>query len=647
MLQRRSKTPSFTPQKDQELNWPTFNGGWNNLFKPTELNGNELAQADNLMLIGKGTPTGRWGSQTYNLAGSGRVRLLDAYYNSTTSTNYLLTVTDSGFLTKKSGASYAIIAGASFASGANFQSAELGGNTYIASASYNFVKFDGSNLIPYTSIANPTNVSVAQLSAASGFNTYSWIITANSITGETIGSVAKTLASLPLDLTLTSIKVSWNTVSAAPSVVTGYNVYRGTPGNETLLATLDPSSIQYIDVGKATANTIFPPLVNTSGGLNAKYVLRVDDRLVLAGIPGDPSKVYVSGRYPYHDRFTAIYGGGYVYVSPNDGDDITGLGITHLQTTTPLIIVFKNRSTHVLSLDTITLGNFSILDIKSVVLTNSFGCSSGDTAVQVENDYFAFGNKGLYSTGQEAQFFNQIRSNEISTRIRSYIQNLSPTDLSEANAAYIDYKYILSFPTKRETIIYDRQRMAFMGPWKTPFGITKWLKYFDATGSETWLAGCDDGYVRQFSSGLSTDSGTAIAKTLRTKKEDLGSWNMMKILKYFYFLLRNVKGSVTVNLRLEGRNGNTVTAKTATITSQLGTSGWGIDSWGSIQFGQSSAVITLTGDELARYSQIFSQYRVLQVEVVTTSANSNFELLSIRSTSTSLGPASLPSSLKV
>ena len=654
-LQRRRGIPSFRPPNDIELNWETFAGGWNALFKPTELRPNELTQSDNLMLVGKGTPTGRWGSVTYNLAGTGRVRLLDAYYNSLTSTNHFLSITDAGYMVKKSGASYALITGASFASGYNYQSVELGGNTYIASASQNFIKYDGNQLIPYTALSTPTNVSVAQLSAASGFNTYSWVITATSQTGETLGSVAKTLASLPLDLSLTAIKISWNTVSAAASVLSGYNIYRGFPGDETLIDSVGADAVQYTDIGNAASNTIFPPQADTTAGPKAKYILKLDDRIVLAGIKGDPSKVLISARYPYHDRFTALDGGGYCYVSPNDGDDITGLGLANIQTTTPLLVVYKNYSTHLVGLDVLTLGNYKILDPIPHLLTSSFGSSSGDTIIGVENDTFAFGRKGLYSTGQEPQYLNQIRTNEISARIRPYIQNLSDVDFKEASAAYLDYKYILSFPTKKETIIYDRQRGAFMGPWKTPFGITKWFKHIDESGSERWIAGCDDGYNREFSSAYISDSGTAIVKLGRTAKSDFGNWSTFKILKYFYFLLRNVRGSVTVSLRLETRDGNTVTAKTATISSSLGSSGWGADtSWGDTGgaskgggWGQTDATVSITGDELARYAQIFKQCRVLQVEFSSTGANSNFEFLSVRATAQSLGPSSLPSTLKV
>lgn len=641
------KPPRFIPQQDTEVNWDTFSGGWNNLFKPTELQSNELAQADNLMLVGKGTPTGRWGSTKYFLAGSGSVRGLGAFYNSSASQNYLLSVTDLGLLTKKNGASYTAITGASFASGQPVQMTQISNTMFLVSPNTPLVKFDGTNLVPYTSLNPPGSVLASMLSFASGFTTYSWIVSTIGAAGETIGSTAKTLASLPLDLTKTSIFVSWAPASSAPSTVRSFSIFRGFPGEETLLAGVGPTQTTYIDTGEPTSDTVYPSLTNRTAGPIAKYILRFNDRIVLSGISGDPTLVLISAKYPDVDRFDAIDGGGRCYVSPNDGDDVTGLGMSNIQTTSPLIVVYKKNSTHVISLDTVQLGSFVILDPHVYLQSSSVGASSGDTVVAVENDTYAFGNKGLYSTGQMAQYLNQVRSNEISARVRTYIQGLTAADINAASAAYIDYKYVISFPFIKETLVFDVQRGAFMGPWKTPFGITKWLRYFDETGAEKYLAGRDDAYVTEFSSAYISDDGTAIAKLGRTKKEDLGSWNMMKILKYFYFLLRNVRGSVTVNLRIEERSGNTVTTKTATIASDLGNGGWGSDQWGSQQFGQTSATIVVSGDELARFAQIYKQMRVVQVEFSASGANSQFEFLGIRMTASSLGPSSLPSSLKV
>ena len=646
MSLRATKPQQFKPQNDSKLDWPTFNGGWNSLSKPTELKSNELAQTDNLMLVGQGTPTGRWGSTEYFLAGTGNVRLLHSYYKSTTSTNHLLAVTDSGLMVKKNNASYTIITGASFASGYNMQAVELGGKSYIAGNTKNLVQYNGSALLPYPQLDAPLSLNATLLSYASGFNTYSYIVDAQSQTGRTLGSVAKTLASLPLNLAGAAVKVSWAAVSAAPSVLTGYNIYRGFPGEETLIGKVGPAATEFLDDALPQSETIFPATTNETAGVKAKYIVKLQDRTVLAGIDGDPSKVVISARYPFQDRYTAVDGGAWVYVSPDDGEDITGLDITSITTTNPLIIVYKANSKHVIQLDTVTLGNYVILDPHVTLLTAASGCSSGDTVCSVETDSYSFGRKGLYSTGQEAQYLNQIRSNEITARIRPYIQNLSEADFREACAAYIDYKYVLSFPSRRETIIFDRQRGAFMGPWKTPFGITKWHKYIDETGTERWLAGCTDGYVREFSPSYFTDSGTAIAKTLRTKKDDFKSWSTMKILKLVYFLFRNVRGSVTVSLRLEERSGNTTTAKTATITSSLGDGGWGSDKWGTQPWGSSEATVQLSGDELVKFSLMYKTFRVMQIEVTTTSANSNFEFLSFSATAQDLGPQSLPASRK-
>ena len=657
------KIAKFTPSKDTDTRWSTFNGGLNTLFKPTELKPNELSQADNIMYIGFGTPTGRWGSQLYNQVGEGgRVRLLDAYYNSNTSSNFLLSVSDSGFMTKKSGASYSLITGASFPSGYNMQSTELANNTYIAAASQNFIRFDGTNLLPYISLGIPTNVSVAQLSAASGFTTYSWLVTGISPTGETIPSVAAMLASLPLDLTQTTVRVSWNTLAPSGVSLSSYNLYRGLPGNETWLASIAPTQTQYIDTGLDAAQTIFPPLSDKSAGIKAKYILKFGDRLILAGVAGDPSVVFVSGSYPSQDSFSVIDGGTYFYVSPNDGQDITGLGIAGNQAIgDPLppsaILIFKGNSVYRAQLATFTLGNYHPLSATVSMLTDSSGASNGDTVVQAENDTYYFGRKGLYSVGLEAQFLNQVRTNELSFRVRDYARGLSVQDYNEATAVFVDNKYLVSFPTRGEVLMYDRERQAF-ALWKTPYGITKFLKYFDATGIETWIAGTNSTgsgtglatmvpTLQQLSPSFISDNGTAIGKIVRTRKEDMGNWSVMKTLKLFYVLFRNVRGNVNINLRIEDKTGNTIQAKSFSIAGQLGTGGFGDDQWGSQEWGQSEATVVLTGDEIARYSNMYKNCRVFQTEITASDANANFEFLQVRVTSQPLGDQSLPTTMKI
>lgn len=646
----QTRVPQFKPRKSITLEWDDFSGGWNNIFRPTELKPNELAEATNIMLTGRGVPTGRWGSSTYNTTGSGYVRSLGAYVNTSTGANDLLAITDSGLLTKKSGASYSIITGASFASGYDSEMTQLGNNMYFVGGNRELTKYNGTSLLNYPTISKPTALGASNFSGASGSTIYSWRVSALSQVGETIASEAVQLSNLPFDLTTTLVYLSWTGTSAASGVLRGYNLYRGTPGEESYIASVDKDTTKFWDNGFLQSDTLLLPTSDTTGGPNAKYILKFDDRLIFAGIDGDDSLVFVSGRYPYQDRLHWSYGGTYVRVAPDDGESIKGLGIAGSNvkggSVPASILVFKNNSTYAVVLKSVSLGNYALTDAQFQKLA-PVGCVNNKTVVQVENDTFFLDRKGLYSVGSEPNFLNEIRSKELSSRIRTYMRGLSQTDYDEASAGYIDSKYILSFASKRETIIYDYERRCFLGPWKTPWGVTRWLRYFDSTGDEQYLAGTDTGEVKEFSPSYNTDSGTVIAKTLRTRKEDFGDWSVMKVIKLFNVLFRNVKGSVSVNIRLEDRNGVVVTTKSFNITGSTGVGGYGTDQWGDFQYGLTNNSIAIEGEEILRWTQLYKTARVMQVEVITTTGSSNFEFLGVRTTAQPMASGGLNPTTRV
>lgn len=649
-MRLNTKIPAYRPSKDLEIDYQDFGGGWNNIFRPTELKPNELAQADNLLLTGKGIPTGRWGSENYFTAGSGNVRLINSYEVPTTGVSDLLALTDDGYLVEKSGASYAVITGASFPSGYNAQSEQLGGYLYVAHPERPLARYDGTDLISYTTLPTPSGIAVSMLSGASGTTTWSWRVTALSAVGETVGSTAITLSNLEIDLDDCLFRVAWSTISAASGVLKGYTVYRGLPGNETYIGTAGVNETSFMDYGTAQSDLMFPPNADTTGGPKAKHILKFDDRLVLAGIENDPTLVLISGRYPYQDRFNWADGGGYIRINPDGGDSITGLGISGSQTqggTTPAsVLVFMENSVHQLVLKSLSVGNYLLLDPQSQILAPT-GCSSADTVIAVDNNTFYFGRNGLFTIGSEASYLNQIRTREISARIRPYIRGLAKTDFENATAGYIDYKYLLSFPAKKETIVYDFERACFMGPWKTPWGITKWKKYIDTDGNEQWLAGTDTGIVKKFSASLLSDSGTAIQKLLKTKKEDFKDWSVMKVIKTLYVLFRSVTGSVTINISLEERNGTVITTKSFDITGSAGVAGWGADMWGNAQWGDTVDSVSIASEDIIRWTQLYKTARVMQIEVISTGATSNWEFLGVKASAQPMSEGSLSSSSRV
>jgi len=640
-----TKPPKFKKRKEINVEYENWRGGYDSLLRPTELKDNELAQADNIMLKGSGVPTGRWGMQKFFEANAtGSIRGLGLYATGA-SLSELLALTDEGLVCKKDGASYSPIVGQSYPSGSIIRSMQLGGKTYLASEDRALTEYNGTALSVYATLAAPTGVTATNFSGVSGTKTWSWkIVTLGNNGGQTTPSTAVELPNLPQDLTETQVNVQWTPSSGAS--LSGYEIYRGIPGDETYLAAVGASLTTYVDKGEPASELILAPITNTTGGVKSKFIEKVLDRLVMVNT-SDPTKLMISGRFPNQGSFNWADGGGYIYIDPDSGQSITGI---KTQAGSNKIIVFKEYSSYAVTIDTFTAGNDVLLDPQYEPVSTLVGCSNPDTIQTVENDTFYFGRKGIYVVGFEPNFLNLIRTNEISSRIRPYLDGLSSSDYQNCNSMYVNNKYILSFPDKKECIVYDRERGAFLGIWKTPWGISRMQNYIDDTGTERWVVGSgNSNQIYTFEPSVNSDDGTTITKTLRTKKEYFGKWSLLKIIKLFYILFRNITGTVTVNILLEDRNGATTTIKTFDITGAeiAGASGWGVDMWGTALWGTSSGEVVIEGDELTRWSQLYKSGRIVQIEVTSTAANSNFELLGLRLTASSQGEGQLSSSSRV
>jgi hypothetical protein len=646
--------PAFQPQPIYNATYEGFSGGLNTFYKPTEIKRNELVQADNCMLIGKGVVTSRWGSLEYFQAGTGRVNYLDVYNNLNTNTKEILAITDAGYLVKQSNASYSVITGASFASGAVTQFTQIGNYSYVVSSGTKMSRYNGTNLTTYTGISRPTLSSgVSFISGATGTAVWSYKVTAFSTTGETLPSAPVYLNNVSFDRNNFLTNIAWTQPSTASTAITGFGIYVGTPGDETLIATVGADTRSIVDNGLEQSST-FPPTYDTTSGVKAKYIKRFDDRLIIAGIENDPTMIMISGKYPNQDQFNWQSGGGFVRVAPDSGDQITGIEVittgaigASIQTS---IIAFMKNSIYQILLNYVTVGNYTILN-PTVQQISVAGASNYKSIVNIQNNTFYFGNQGLQTVGPEANYFNILRTKEVSERIRPYVSNLAKdeTYLSEVNAGYMDYKYLFSIPTLKQTMVYDYMRGCFAGLWTTPFGITCWLKYTDVSGNQHYLAGCDDGYVREFSTSYLTDSGTAINKIVTTKKEGFDKWNVLKVIRQMYMLFRNVTGTVSVNVIMEQRDGTSlVVAKSFDVSANFGGTGWGTDLWGSHLWGQSNVNIEMPdAEDIIRWMNLYKTARTIQIEVIQTTAQTNFEFAEMQVSATFQPEGSISSSLRI
>lgn len=627
-------TPSFRAPRQAEVSWNTWRKGLNTLLRESEIDKAEAVSLTNLMLAGSGVPTKRWGSANYFLAGAtGYGRFLFPAKNPADDTWHVLSMTDWGILTKLNNASYTTLLGASWASGYNLEAAQLGGNVYLVQSQREMVRYNFSSLTGFPTLSIPGTLTATNLSNASGLTTWSWRVTATSKVGETVGSTALSLASLPEQLSKTVVRLTWAAVSAASGDITGYNVYRGNSGAETWIGGVNNSSTSFNDFGAVSPDaTRLVPTADTTGGVMGKYIISFQDRLIIAGIPGAPSKVFVSGRYPQQERFDWQAGGGSILIEPDSGDNITGLA-TYFNSTsqTQTIIVFKENSIWEVRLTTITFGNSIILDPSYRLLTHSHGCSSHRSIKAVENDIIFSNRRGCFMLRYEPNLLNVLSAAELSAKIRPFFEGLTETDLTTAAAEYVDKKYILSFPASKKSIVFDRERLAFTGPWNTSFGIKQWGRYVDTSGIERKIAiDSDDSYVTEFSKNYIDDKGTAFNTIFKSRKEDFGDWTLFKTINELYTLFRNVQGQLSANIYLEERSGVTITAKSFTVTGNTGKSGFGINEFGLIKFGLSSSSGSISSDELPKNTLLYKTARTFQVEIKTTNRIDNYELLAIK-----------------
>lgn len=646
------RIPKFVPPKEAVVSWNSWRKGLNLLLRENEIDNQEIVNATNLLLKGAGIPTRRWGSDTYFTAAPSTTHhgRWVKHFKDANENHQTLALTTWGILVKKNGASYTPITGASWPTVSQAEGTQLGGNIYIVSPDREFVRYDFTTLVNFPTLTAPTAVTATNLSLSSlaqGNITRSWIVTAvGKSGGETLGSTPVSLTSLPQDLGKALVQVSWTAVSAASGDLNGYNVYRGTPGDEVWIGGVDQNTTYFEDNGSGSAQPFrTPPLADNTGGIKAKYVIRYQDRLIMAGIPGEPTKVIVSGRWPYQERFDTYAGGNYILIEPDSGEHITGLGIYQEK-----LVVFKENSVWQVLISPIVVEGDdigAITDLQTKLLTASQGCSSHKSIVPVENDLMFANSKGIYILRYEPQLLTVLNANEISAKIKPFFDSLTDSDIKSCSAFYADKKYVLSFPGIKKSIMFDRERLAFMGPWPTPFGIAHMERFRDSEGMERWIVmDSTDNEATEFKDTYRDDKGSAINTIFKSKKEDFGDWTLFKTVNEAYMNFRGLVGSINVNLYLEDRSGKTIVAKafTLTATGTSGTSGFGNDMFGTVPFGLSNYQATTLEDELPRKSFIYKSSRIFQVEIRTEGRNDNYELLGVKAIAIPQSRGNSPSS---
>lgn len=160
---------------------------------------------------------------------------------------------------------------------------------------------------------------------------------------------------------------------------------------------------------------------------NGKYVIYFDNRVFVAGVSGEESRLYASELGDPRGWDTTADASYTTTFDPDDGEEITGLG-----TIGPYLLVFKPRKTYVVT-DTDTGGYRAI--------SNEVGCVAPDSIVETDiGTFFLSNEQGVMRT-------NGSSIVPISIQVQDIFDSIGPTGINLASAVYKDYRYYISIAT--------------------------------------------------------------------------------------------------------------------------------------------------------------------------------------------------------
>lgn len=565
--------------------WNKWAKGLNSLVAATKIRDDELSIANNVVLEDEGSPTRRPGSANWGLdAGGTTTQGMFEFYKSS-GEKYIAKVED-GIFRYWTGSAWNIVSNHSFVTNAMLSATVLNDVLYMVNGQNPLTKYDGSSLIRYNLISAPTsNWAVLGGSLASGQYAISYRVSAVSAeeTGETNAATAFTIYSNkqrdnwnPVGSTLNpgnSATVHWNTVTGAK----GYNIYGVVAGDERYITYVDGQAVSsWQDLGTIQPSQVFPvPTGNSTQGVEGSIIANFKTSLIVAGDSDNPSRVYFSAGVDKPDSFLIGDGGGFIDVSKNSNDGT----ITALGTFQNKAIVGKERSMWELDFTTDIIPSLSNI-------VQGIGCVSHFTLVPVENDLFFLGRKpgggaAIYILGNEPNYFNVLRTNELSARVRPTLAALQPDNFEKAFAVYFDGKYMLFHAVGGSTsnnavLVYDRERLGFTY-WNDGIEGKYPVVFYDAGGDEYLLYSDEgDNRVTEISSAFGDDKGSAIIWNYKTKETDADNPFLFKRYRTMNVRLRNVGGTITLTVWVDGE----------TISYTIGVSGEDIDTaFGSGRFG--------------------------------------------------------------
>lgn len=546
---RPVKTEPFTYAKSDK--WIR---GLNVLVSATQIRPDEVAEMTDCQLIEDGKiQCPRDGQAYYGASNGSRITGLYSFYKSD-GTKQLVSTSGTGLYKYVDSTTWTLLTGQTYTTTLNTNGIMTHDRLYLCNGTDGLSYYDGSSITTFTGVGTANTPTVTP-TGGTGAYTYSYKITAVTAVGESAASAAGTATSGNQTLDSSHyMSVSWSATTSA----VGYNIYGRKDGQWYFLAYNDGNAnTTYVDKNQDTPISYLSAGYHTgdqTAGPKGTLIEVYHDSIFIAGDPNSPSTLYLSGGFDAINNFTSDSGGGTLTVGQNDGQKITGLKVFK-----NALIIFKEDSIYQFS--------FTSSGAPSLQLINgAVGCIAPRSIVIVENDIFFLSRRGVFTIGNEPGFaFDVLRTNELSSRVRSdikgidaaYIQNAAAVYTSDANKNLVIFSYTPSgSTTNSKAIVYDRERLGWYR-W-TNIQANCWTRWVDSSSATHYLYGDDaSGYVKEILTG-SNDFGSAIHGYFSLRAESFAlkgnesNISTYKIAKDISIVLRKPSGSVSLSLITDG-----------------------------------------------------------------------------------------------
>lgn len=610
-----------------------FLGGLNTFQDQSVIKDSELTDAKNIVLTVDGIEP-RYGLLNFGDDGDGDTKVYwgGGYYKSD-GTKQFLRISGSRLKKYDSGTGeWDAVDSTAFAD-VNTESVQAIDTLFFFNGSDNLRSYAGSTVSTYTALTTPVNLTVVP-QGTGATTTYSYRVSAFNNQGQTlaIAQVSTTTGAATLSTTNFN-RLDWDDVTGA----TGYNIYgrKSTGVGHTLMATVyGQTTSTYDDTGADTPDGVtLVPEDNDSGGIKGSMACFAISRMFVAGNPDNPSRLFWSGVGVDVDNFSlAPEGGGYVDVFKNDGTQIRGI--------IPFqggVIVGKDNAIYKFS--------FATIDGEAVPqleeITRSFGVISHRSMKHVENDIIFAAKKdgrlAFYSLGnQENYAASVLRTNELSIKIASELENVNLSNLTKASAFYYRNVYGCSINTTSSTV-NDRTwcldtRFGAWVYWED-FNPNSFFTYNDTDGTENLYFGGDNhGYVVKMFQSDRNDNGSAISTLWATKSFDQDTFYAFKQYYKPTFQFKNINKSGAINgdIVVDGA----ITEKSFSITNvSLGGVGFGAMLFGQPLFGDAQGGTPSEGEAADQLIEVYTPRlvgRSIKYSFRTSTVNLTFKFLSIK-----------------